>query len=219
MVRNNIRYAEIFHSVQGEGQNVGLNTIFLRLSGCNLQCEFCDSKYHTEGITIALVELAKLIGTFPTMSLTITGGEPLLQQENIVRLGNLVNHVISIETNGTVIPRKELLNRVTYWACSPKLGNSGNDLDKRMNYNALEALNKAGAMFKFVISTEADVEEVLFLQDQINIPSTRIYLMPEGTELEEINKKAPMVVELCKKYGFNFSPRLHINMWGSKRGV
>lgn len=214
-----MRVCEYFHSVQGEGQNTGLNTIFLRLSGCTLACDWCDTKYHIEFKEMPATEVAKEILMFPSPNLTITGGEPLLQQREIIKLGNLVNHVFSIETNGTIVPERKLIKRVSYWGVSPKLNSSGNPLVKRINYDALEVLNKEKATFKFVVSNLADVKEVQFLQDQIQMPSNRIYLMPEGIKAEELNKKSIWIIEQCKKFGYNFSGRLQVLIYGKKRGI
>jgi len=215
-----LRVNEIFHSVQGEGQNVGLNTIFLRLSGCNLQCEWCDTKYHKDAKEMSATEVAKEIMMYPSLNLTITGGEPLIQQKELISLGQLVNHIFSVETNGTIIPDKKLSKRVSYWAVSPKLGNSdAGSLLIRINYDALEAFNKEKAIFKFVVNNLDDIKEIQFLQDQIQIPASRIYLMPEGTDPKTLNEKSIWLVEQCKKFGYNFSPRVQVLIWGPKRGV
>jgi organic radical activating enzyme len=214
-----IKVNEIFHSIQGEGQHAGINSVFLRTSGCDLSCLFCDTKYHKEGGEISLESIRKSINSFNSYNLVITGGEPLLWQGQLYALIKDLPHYVTIETNGTIVPSDELLKRVDEWSVSPKLNSSGNDIDKRLNYDALEVLKAHKAIFKFVVTNEKDVEEVLEICKQVRIDNHKVWLMPEGTTGSEILKKSLWVIELCKKHNFNYSARLHILIWGKKKGV
>lgn len=214
-----MKIVEIFHSIQGEGKNAGINSIFLRTSGCNLNCSFCDTQYHREGQETDLQEALKKVLEIDSYNLVITGGEPLLWQKQLYEIIKDIPHYVTIETNGTIVPQEEMLERVDEWSVSPKLASSGNDIDKRLNYDALSIMNDFNCNFKFVISSENDIDEVNKIVEQLHLPNSRIWLMPEGQTPDEITEKSPWVVELCKKYNYNFSPRLHILIWGKKRGV
>jgi len=225
---------EIFHSIQGEGKFIGLNTIFIRLLGCNLHCSWCDTPYawdftgklgkkfnpRVEGHNLSTKEVMQEIEKYNSFSITISGGEPLLQQEAIAELVSQVSHLSHIETNGTIIPNAQLANRIDFWSVSPKLVSSSDPIEKRMNYNALYFFNQlSNSIFKFVIQNEEDFKEVLFLKDQIKISAPKIYLMAEGKTTQEQNDRAKSVIELCKEYGFNYSPRVDVLIYGLKRGV
>jgi len=112
-----------------------------------------------------------------------------------------------------------MLSRVDHWSVSPKLATSGNDLDKRMNYDALIIMESFDAIFKFVITNANDIKEVVAICKKVGLPEHKIYLMPEGKIAKEVAEKSPWIVELCKKYNFNYSARLHVTIWGNQRGV
>lgn len=217
-----LNVCEIFNSPQGEGKYIGTNCIFIRLSGCNLSCSFCDSQYHLKGHMMSINDIQKEIKKYNSNYLVITGGEPLIQQEGLVSLlSNLSKkYFVTIETNGTIMPNEKLLDLVDHFSCSPKLAISGNDINKRINYNVLEFYNQCyNSIFKFVIANQQDLKEVLFLEEQLKLDKAKIYLMPEGKTLVEQNLRSKMVIEMCKQYNFNFSPRVHIIVYDNKRGV
>lgn len=213
---------EIFHSIQGEGVYVGLNTVFLRLSECNLHCAFCDTQYHWEGNRIEIDKVVEQIVKFNSHSVVITGGEPLLQQDALTilcqKLRDLEKYII-VETNATIVAKEELCNLVNHWSCSPKLVSSGNDLSKRINYDALLAFKDEGCIFKFVVANDKDFKEVKFLQDQLKIEPKQIYLMKEGGTAKEQFIGIHEFIQRCIDGGYNFSPRLHVMVWDNKRGV
>lgn len=214
-----MKVSEIFQAVQGEGATIGQNSIFLRLSGCTLNCNFCDSEYHKKGEEKTIEEIKNEIEKFPTKNLVITGGEPLLQQEEIEQLLlQLPNYFVTIETNGTISPNPSLIYQGVLFACSPKLANSGNNLEKRMNYDALRTINNASSIFKFVISDKKDLEEIKFLCEQIEIVKEKVYLMKEGKTKDE-QTDVENIINICLEEGFNFSPRIHIMVYGERRGV
>ena len=217
-----LKVCEIFGSIQGEGKYIGRNSIFLRLSGCNLFCVYCDTRYHSKGYIMSIDDIKKKIGKYDSNYLVITGGEPLIQQEALITLLSELpkKYFITIETNATIMPDEKLFDLVDHWSCSPKLTSSENDIDKRTNYNVLEFYNNCyDAIFKFVITGELDLKEVLFLEDQLQLDKDKIYLMPEGRTMSELNMRSKLVVNMCKQNNFHFSPRIHISIWGSKRGV
>jgi 7-carboxy-7-deazaguanine synthase len=224
--------SEKFYSIQGEGITIGSPSIFIRLTGCNILCKgsgwICDSievwkkgtKTNFEDVlSINEINLLKL-GTH----LIITGGEPMLYQMKIIDFIEWFESnfdfipFIEIETNGTIIPNKKIINYVSQWNVSPKLSNSGVAEHKRINPKALAEYNSIkNCIFKFVISKETDVIELS--EKYLPINYKKIYLMPAGATQEELNKTRLIVVEQCKAYGFRYSERLHIVIWNKKTGV
>ncbi|MEM8568388.1 MAG: 7-carboxy-7-deazaguanine synthase QueE [Bacteroidota bacterium] len=239
--------AEIFHTIQGEGKSLGKPSIFVRTSLCNLHCVWCDTDYtwNWKGTRFAHVndrnigyqkfdradwieeistnEILKKIEQFPCKNIVLTGGEPLLQQKELIELSDSLKHKgywIEIETNGTLIPDSTLDELLDQYNVSPKLKNSNNPYHLRIKPKALKwfAANP-NSIFKFVLDTEQDLAEVLKLQVNFRIAAGRIYLMPQGTQAEVLTKKRLWLVDICKSYGFNFTDRLHIQLWGNKKGV
>tara|TARA_B100000953_G_scaffold300250_1_gene304408 strand:+ start:4797 stop:5507 length:711 start_codon:yes stop_codon:yes gene_type:complete len=232
-LKNELPVSEFFYSIQGEGQTMGFPAYFLRLPGCNLLCQskewICDSiavwrqstkkayeEIFTDEVIGRLVEGAHLI---------ITGGEPMLQQKRIVHLlnwledHNCIEPIIEVETNGTIEPIPELIRKVHYWNCSPKLSNSGESEIKRINHKAIEKINLLdNSIFKFVISKESDFNEMIMEYGPM-IDRYSIVLMPAGENQEQLNETRPMVLDLCKEHSLRFSDRLHIVAWNQKTGV
>lgn len=224
---------EIFDSIQGEGITAGYPATFVRLSGCNLGCVWCDTKYtwHKDYLEkakkIKEEELAKKL--YLKKRIVITGGEPLLQQKALIKLISFIRTlsvinsiaaepIFEIETALTIMPEPVLVNQIDQWNISPKLSNSGNPRKKRYKEDLLKAFaNKENVIFKFVISSSTDIKEIF--TDFAFVPRNRIWLMPEGaTRGEQINKMS-WAVEVVKQYGMNFSPRLQILIYNTKRGV
>lgn len=235
------RHPEIFHSIQGEGRNSGEVATFIRTAGCNLHCGFCDSAYswNYEGTpyehqnntkynvreNVVKVEIGTIIdGIDKEDRVVITGGEPLLQQSTILELTQGLKNenperAIEMETNGTLIPSQELVDTVDQFNVSPKLSNSGIDFNKRLDGRALEfyaQLDKAD--FKFVVDTETDLQEVDAIVKGFDIPIKRVYLMPLGTEKEQILESTKKLAEVCQEKGYNLSTRLHTLLWGNIQG-
>jgi organic radical activating enzyme len=205
---------EIFYSIQGEGPSVGKPAVFLRLSGCNLRCAWCDSKFTWKRLPVSeITDIIKKIKKYPSKRLIITGGEPTLQQEGIVELlKKLKGYTVELETNGS-IPFKigQYFEQIN---CSPKLESSGN---KPYKLQILPSNKKV--IYKFVIGKKSDLDEMKEYCKKYKIPKEKIYLMPLGITGEAISKISSWLIEICKKEGYNFSPRLHIIIWGNKRGT
>jgi 7-carboxy-7-deazaguanine synthase len=230
---------EIFYTLQGEGTSCGRPAIFLRLSNCNLSCVWCDTPYtwnfekvqsdHPEKyvkkeqqIELSLQQIHDAINSYPDHAiLVITGGEPLLQQDQIIKLiyGEDLNvDKIEIETNGTIVPDVELFDRVQF-NVSLKLSNAGMTKDKRLRNKAIEAYVEANSIFKFVVDTSEDLEEIKTIIDEYEIDHSRVWLMPQGRAVDELNSKLEWLADICIKNGFNLTNRLHVQTWGAKRGV
>jgi organic radical activating enzyme len=222
---------EIFHSLQGEGANIGTATVFLRLAQCNLACSWCDTKYtwdwdnysyEDEVMTLSVEDVRDAVLAYGCPHLVVTGGEPLLQQRDLASLGAGLKDAgfyCEVETNGTILPIPELARSIDQWNVSPKLANSGNPLARRVLPEVLEGFSGLpNALFKFVIATPADLDEVLGLRDRYHIPNERIILMPEGISAAALRDRSPWVADACVKEGFRFSTRLHILLWADQRG-
>ena len=230
---------EIFHTLQGEGPSLGAPAVFLRLSLCNLHCIWCDTPYtwnwektpwkHQDGVKFSKAEqiteltpaeIAPLISHYNCDRLVLTGGEPLLQQKDLIALNHLLPHIpfIEIETNGTQIPSDALRERVTQFNVSPKLSNSGIDPKLRLNFDALRLLaSLPNATFKFVVCNQTDLDEVRTLQAQLKLPSNRIHLMPEGRDPATLQTRSLWLADICRDNGYRLSPRLHVLLWGNER--
>lgn len=200
---------EIFRAVQGEGKEVGTPTVFVRLSGCNLNCEFCDSKYHVEGDEMEFDELEKQIKSFDIKHVTFTGGEPALQNTELTSfIGTRLNgYITSVETNGTMIV-SPVFDNITISPKKQKIN------DEVLKYYA----ELPNTTFKFVYENANDRwwEEVV---DRNELPKDRIYIMPEGATRTEQQKRMPEVIDYCIEANVKFSSRIHILAFDDKRGV
>ncbi len=216
-----LRVSEIFASIQGEGPTVGTPSVFVRLQGCSVGCTWCDTKYSwnpARGREIGLSQLLAEVKGAGVENVVVTGGEPLEHPAFTPLVAALKGHGhrVEVETAGTEVPP---LVAVDQWNVSLKLAHSGVPEARRLRPDAISRFRELGAWFKFVVGEECDLDEVLRIQAQYGIPSGRIVLMPLGLRREEQQARMPMVVKCCRRYGFRFSPRLHILIWGPKRGV
>ena len=227
-----MRIAEIFYSVQGEGSLVGVPSIFVRTSGCNLRCSWCDTPYTSwkpEGDDLSIGEILDRAGSLNAFNtarhVVLTGGEPMIAPaigELSQRFRERGMH-ITVETAGTVF---------TPVACdlmsiSPKLSNSTPDGQFRAQHEKLrqqpDVLRRLMAEYdyqlKFVIAREEDIGEVCTLVSQLDAPAAKVILMPEGISAEILRERGLWLAEICKRHGFRFSPRLHVDLYGNRRGV
>lgn len=209
---------ELFYSIQGEGSRTGCPAVFLRLAGCNLRCQWCDTKYSWgKGIAVDEAELAEQIMSFESPGLVITGGEPMLQAEALEKLlAQLPDSLyVEVETNGSLPPTPGLVQRVNQWNVSPKLPHAGNAAPA-VNAEALKQFSATGrAWFKFVVQGPQDWPVIT----ELGLPRERIILMPCATTKEQLEAASPAVVQLCLEQRVRFGSRLHIALWGDKKGV
>ena len=240
---------EIFHSIQGEGVSMGVPSIFVRASLCNLHCQWCDTDYtwnwentpwkHEKDsepgyqkfskkdflIELKTHEVAEKVASIPCLNVILTGGEPLLQDEawqdvikNLVKKSS--DYRFEVETNGTLIPSAELDQFINQYNVSPKLENSGNKASLRINSKALSFFaGSKKAWFKFVVTDNVDLAEIEKLISDHALPRQRILLMPEGRDDATLEKRRQWLADVCRDRNFRYSDRLHIQLWGSKRGV
>lgn len=231
---------EIFASLQGEGPSLGRPSTFVRLSRCNLACQWCDTAYtwrfagdnrpHRDALTfdrqanqLTLTEedVAACIAALTPDRLVITGGEPLLQGAALARLAALLPAMhIEIETNGTVAPHPALDPRVDQYNVSPKLSHSGNPAELALIPERLAGWSSdPRAYFKFVVARDEDVAEVLALQQLYHIPGDRLFLMAEGRSPAELAPRNRWLARACLDHGLRFTDRLHIHLYGDTRGT
>lgn len=221
--------AEVFASLQGEGILAGTPSFFIRTSGCNLRCRWCDTPYTSwqpEGRRVAVAELVQAAASSGLRHVVITGGEPLLQRELPALCSALraQGQHVTVETAGTLAPEFvcDLLS------VSPKTSNSDptgpwqeRHRKLRENLAPLRLLLQRHRQFqlKFVVQGEEDMPEVLALVEGLGVSGEHVLLMPEGQTAKDVARVAPQVARLCLRFGFRFSPRLHLELFGAGRGV
>lgn len=226
---------EIFGpTIQGEGVSVGRNAVFLRLGTCNLTCDWCDTKYTWDwkhfdpGVELHRMSFGDIYDKIeelgPKSLLIITGGEPLLQQKKLVQfVGQFTStgREVEIETNGTIPPHIGFSKTHVRFNVSPKLQHSGNRRDKRIVHTALtDLVNRHNSTFKFVCQSPQHISEVeLDFVEPYKIPAKRVYVMPLGTNTEDLEIHTRDVIDLVLSRGWNLTPRMHVQLWGDRRGV
>ncbi|MCF6199476.1 MAG: 7-carboxy-7-deazaguanine synthase QueE [Hyphomicrobiaceae bacterium] len=217
-----IKVTEIFYSVQGEGINAGVPSVFVRLFGCNLTCSWCDTKYawHKDFARFdkrSAVQVAEQICVYGlSNNVVFTGGEPALLQPAIrkIRKELLVlssDFSFEIETNGTLAITDSFWDVINI---SPKLENSG-----QKPYEILAQGWPQKSWWKFVVDHKADLTEILALMEKHNISHQRVMLMPQAQTRKQLVAASPKIIELCKQHGFRFSPRLQVFVYCDKAGV
>ena len=224
-------HPEIFASIQGEGASLGQPSTFVRLAVCNLQCSWCDTAYTWDWsrferaeqvMALPVEQVVQAVTTLAPRRAVITGGEPLLQRRQLLPFATMLKergYWLEVETNGTVLPTG-LEGVIDQFNVSPKLLHSGNEGLARLRPEPLRWFaNDPRAFFKFVVQAEADLTEVEALCAAYAVPPERVVLMPEGRTAEELRERSPWLAEVCTQRGYRFSTRLHILIWGDKRGV
>lgn len=222
--------SELFASLQGEGPSAGTPAFFLRLAHCNLRCCWCDSAHTWDPAraprepalhTLSIADIARAIGQAGQRTLVITGGEPLLQQEGLVRLLSGLPRTlrVELETNGTIWPCPELAERINQWNVSPKLASSRVPGRLRLRVGALAALRDTGrAWLKIAIASRVETREVLELVSSVRWARERVCLMPRADTLAMLRQRSPAIAQICLIQGFRFSSRLQLELWDGQRG-
>lgn len=229
-----MRISEIFYSVQGEGSLVGVPSVFVRTSGCNLRCRWCDTPYASwkpEGQEMKAEQIVSAVIAHPAKHVVVTGGEPMIavgMADLLMRLRDAGKH-ITIETAGTVAPSGVACDLASI---SPKLSNSTPTLAEagttwverheatRLKPDVLQQwCADYNVQLKFVISTERDLDEMRTIIEPLPVAPAQVMIMAEGTSVEAIRSRSAMLVEACKKFGWRYSPRLHIDLFGNQRGT
>lgn len=227
-----MKIAEIFYSIQGEGSLLGVPSVFVRTSGCNLRCTWCDTPYtswHPEGDNLSVQEIAACVSGFGASHVVITGGEPMIAPDIISLTETLEKSGthITIETAGTIFQPV----RCHLMSISPKLANSTPwqreggrwaAQHERLRYNP-EVLRRLMAEYphqvKFVVASSEDLPEIQIIERELGISPGNIILMPEGVNRDTLRERGLWLAEICKQRGYRFSPRLHVELWGDRRGI
>jgi len=228
-----VRISEIFYSIQGEGRLIGVPSAFVRTSGCNLRCVWCDTPYTSwqpEGKSYGVAAILSEIEKYPARHVVVTGGEPLLAREIEELTAELKRrgHHITIETAATIF--KPLTGDLI--SMSPKLANSTpwkradgkfakQHETRRLNFPVIQRyLDNYDYQLKFVVEQRLDFDEIGRVLDQLaGVDRSRVFIMAQGTTKKQLSAKARWIVELCKHYGYGFTPRLHIELFGNRRGT
>jgi 7-carboxy-7-deazaguanine synthase len=244
-----MRISEIFYSLQGEGKLTGVPSVFVRASGCNLRCTWCDTPYaswNPEGPDLSLDQILAKVLQHPARHVVLTGGEPLLFKEIVPLIHALKDHGqhITIETAGTLFPEGLRPGDIDLASLSPKLANStpwqreggrfaAAHEAHRINLPVLRKFASGAegivrdSQWKFVISSAEQLPEIESLLAAINadlppavrIRNTDILLMPEATDPDTLTTRSRELAELCKQKDFRLSPRLHVYLWGNTKGT
>jgi len=229
-----MRIAELFYSIQGEGKLTGVPSAFVRVSGCNLRCRWCDTPYASwqpEGRERSISDILAEVAGYGCRHLVLTGGEPLLFEESaeLCQQARRDGFHVTVETAGTIYRpvAADLLS------ISPKLSNSTpspsehpgiseRHESQRLATAVLQRLiDLAGEkQLKFVVAGQGDMEEVHEVLALLHgWVKEDVLLMPEGKDPQTLAAREAWVVEACKREGFRYCPRLHVMLWGNKRGV
>jgi 7-carboxy-7-deazaguanine synthase len=228
-----VQIAEIFYSIQGEGRLVGMPSVFIRTSGCNLRCVWCDTPYTSwapEGKKWSVDEILGEVANYPSQHIVITGGEPFLApelEELTARIKPLGAH-ITIETAATLF--KPVACHLV--SMSPKLANStpwrraGGKFAKmhettRLNFGVMQQfIDSYDYQLKFVVDQREDFDEIERILGELeNVDSSRVLIMGQGKTKRELRDKTKWIITACKEYGFGYTPRLQIELFGNRRGT
>lgn len=217
-----LRVAELFHSLQGEGPSAGVPAHFLRLQGCDVGCAWCDTKYAWDeraGRVLSVdAAFAELRALGDATLLVVTGGEPLEHPGVAALLAAALERWprVEVETSGLLPP--PLADPRLHWNVSPKLPSATwRSAETWAHVGAFAA--DPNATFKLVVGRDPDTADALRLVAEHALPRERVMLMPQGLTDEALHERAVELAETCRREGLRLSPRLHVWLWGAKRGV
>jgi organic radical activating enzyme len=222
IVTPKLRISELFLSLQGEGPSAGTPAHFLRLQGCDVGCSWCDTKYSWDASAGREIELddlwvqAKVLGEAPL--LVITGGEPLQHPALAAVLEAALARWprVEVETSGIAPPPRA--HPRLYYNVSPKMPSA--TLRAAETWAHTRAwLAEPHATFKIVVADDGDLGQFLSWQREHAVPASRIMLMPEGMTAEVLRERGTWLASFCLAHGLRMSPRLHVWLWGARRGV
>ena len=228
--------SEIFYSIQGEGRLTGVPSVFIRTSGCNLRCKWCDTPYASwkpEGENLSIADILSKIAAHPARHIVLTGGEPMIAPgiHELADALRATNYHITIETAGT-IPRAGIACDLA--SISPKLSNSTPSPEQidaawitrhestRTRPDILrDWVSFDASQLKFVYSGPRDLDEIQKLISDIGMPiaPSDILLMPEGINEKALAERQKELLEICLVNGYRFCDRLHIRLFGNSKGT
>ncbi len=242
-----VRISEIYGSLQGEGLLTGTPSTFVRTSGCNLRCWFCDTPFASwrpEGDHLSIDQIVRRVVELGLDHVVVTGGEPMIYNclpDLCQQLSDAGKH-ITIETAGTV--DHELA--CDLMSISPKLSRSGPNYKKeaagdeearspswqvahdarRENLDFVRGLiSRHSYQLKFVVDSQQDADEVLEYLGRLKCgplgdwSGDRVLIMPQGITTEQLDRQAEWLLPWCQEHKLRFCPRAHIHWFGNKRGT
>ena len=227
-----LRIAEIYQSIQGEGEFTGTSSIFVRTTGCNLRCWFCDTPFTSwepEGQPQSVDQVLKRVSELDVQHVVVTGGEPLLLPDVVPLTAELRQrgYFVTIETAGTVFREAT----ADLMSISPKLANSTPSAERSLVWSKRHEkirhrptvirslIADSPYQFKFVIDQSEDIDQVEdWLSEFPEIDRSRVWLMPQATTREELATKTGWIQSASDANGFQFTSRLHIEQFGNARG-
>jgi 7-carboxy-7-deazaguanine synthase len=228
-----MKVAEIFYSIQGEGLLAGVPSVFVRTSGCPLRCWYCDTDYtswRVEGEDHAVDDVLARLAEYPARHAVVTGGEPIIAPdvEELTHGLRRRGYHITIETAATHFKPVEC----DLASLSPKLASSTphereggrfalRHESLRLRLDVIRAfMERHPYQLKFVIDRPSDLDEVRALLGGLpDVDQDRVLLMPQGVTPEEVRARGLWLVEECKRHGYRYCPRLHIDLYGNRRGT
>jgi len=217
-----IRVSEWFLSLQGEGPTAGVPAHFLRLQGCSVGCQWCDSKYTWEpekGEESSLRTIAAALAKLGKAELfVLTGGEPMEhpQFQDIVAWASSRWKRVEIETSGSQRPPPVPAN--VNWNWSPKLNSATENSDATWQY-ASQFKTTDQYICKVVVDTQLDWGDLQLRLERAHIPKNHVVVMAQGVSHEQVHERYQWLAPLCIQAGYRLTPRLHVDIWGAKRGV
>lgn len=231
----NKNISEVYPCIQGEGSRAGIPSILIRTLGCNLRCHWCDTPYTSwnmekghyslENITTVLKEHTQI------QEVIITGGEPTIYPdiETLIAICSKEKKHITLETNGTHLLSEESMRIVNLASISPKLSNStplnSSWTERHEKLRIQPGIIKGWMSFsqnyqlKFVVSNPEDMDEINSVVSLTNADKRKVYLMPEGINHLQLQEKREWLANICIEQGYTYCERLHIVIYGDKRGV
>ena len=230
-----MRIAELYSSIQGEGQFAGTPSVFVRTTGCNLRCWFCDTPFTSwkpEGPQVTVGDLVRQVQAFEIEHVVLTGGEPLLQPDSVSLCERLLaaGHFVTIETAGTVFRPVP----ASLMSISPKLENSSPSRVGSIDAARWQARHEQSRsqpeviarliaatdyQFKFVVDAPSDLAEIsAYLAAWPQVPGDRVWLMPQARTREELSARSEWLEAETKRLGYRFSSRWQIAQFGNQRG-
>lgn len=216
----------LFFSLQGEGATIGRPSVFIRLMGCSVGCVWCDTKYSWSGLPVeekTIAEILDFCGEHDGAQVVVTGGEPLESSQfpTLIEALHDAGLRVEVETAGHIPPAEDVLEMVDQWNVSPKLQSA--QISEEKKPNTLDWLRRAKEPYlKFVVhlADELDeIEDVLEKYGLSEFPRSRVIISPGGKTREQMKHRLFPVAEASMNRGFRFTPRLHVMLWGDKRGV
>ncbi len=226
--------SEIFHSIQGEGKLLGLPSVFIRVAGCNLRCHWCDTDYaswNPVGNDMTIPDILAAVEQYNCPHVVLTGGEPMIMPAIADLCSALADaqYHITLETAATVFSPVA----VDLASLSPKLANSTPHHREagrfaqahergRLRIDVIQQFINHSPDFqlKFVVSDQSDLTEIQAILDQLkNVRPTDVLLMPEGTDPATLASRATWIADLCKQTGHRYAPRIHVDLYGNRKGT